>query len=62
MKEQLRSEGRRLTLVFPAEITQRANEYLALHQAELFAEARERAQRLGMFEKKPNRRRSIALV
>ena len=57
VKEQLRSEGRRLTLVFPAEITAKANEYLALHP-ELFAEARERAQRLGMFEKKPKRRRS----
>lgn len=57
VNEQLRSEGRRLTLVFSAEITRRANEYLALHP-ELFDEARERAQRLGMFEKPKRRRRS----
>lgn len=57
VKKQLRSEGRRLTLVFSAEITRRANEYLALHP-ELFDEARERAQRLGVFEKPKRRRRS----
>ncbi|MFY9838596.1 MAG: hypothetical protein WAK55_19405 [Xanthobacteraceae bacterium] len=42
VKEQLRNEGRRMTLVCPAEITAKANEYLTLHP-ELFDEARERA-------------------
>jgi hypothetical protein len=54
VKEQMRAEGRRMTLVLPAEITLKTNEYLALHP-ELFDEAREHAQRLGMYEK-PKRR------
>jgi hypothetical protein len=49
VKEQMRAEGRRLTLVLPAEINTKTNEYLALHQ-ELYDEAREKAHRLGMFE------------
>jgi hypothetical protein len=48
--EQLRAEGVRVTLVPPRVISEKANEYLALHQ-ELYDEARERAQRMGMFEK-----------
>jgi hypothetical protein len=55
--EQLRAEGVRVTLVPPRVISEKANEYLALHQ-ELYDEARERAARLGMFEK---RKRSSAL-
>jgi hypothetical protein len=49
-------QGRRLTLVFPAEITRRANEYLALHPA-LFDEARERALKMRLFDKPKRRRR-----
>ena len=56
VKQQMRDAGVRVTLVPPAEINANANEYLALHQ-ELYDEARERAHRLGMFEK-PKRRRS----
>ena len=61
VKEQLRNEGRRMTLVYPAEITAKANEYLALHP-ELYDEARERAHRLGMFEKPQRRRRNPAVL
>ena len=50
VKEKMRDEGRRLTLVYPAEITAKAAEYLSAHP-ELFVEARERARRMGMFEK-----------
>jgi hypothetical protein len=57
VREQMRAEGRRMTLVLPAEIKQQANAYLALHP-ELYDEARERAQCLGMFEKPKRRRRS----
>jgi hypothetical protein len=53
--EQFRAEGRRVTLIPPAEINAKTSEYLALH-SELYDEARQRAQRLGMFEK-PKRRR-----
>jgi hypothetical protein len=53
--EQLRSEGVRVTLVPPRVISEKANEYLALHQ-EVYDEARERAQRLQLFEKKRRRR------
>jgi hypothetical protein len=55
VQDELRSQGIRVSLVKPAEINAKANEYLALHQ-ELYDEARSRAQRLGMFEK-PKRRR-----
>ena len=54
VQEELRSEGVRVSLVKPAEISLRANEYLSQHP-ELFKEALERAQRLGLYEK-PNRR------
>jgi hypothetical protein len=40
----------RVTLVRPAEIAAKANEYLSTHP-ELYDEARERAVRMGMFEK-----------
>jgi hypothetical protein len=50
VQEQLRAEGVRVSLVKPAEISARANEYLSQHP-ELYREARERAQRLGMYEK-----------
>ena len=56
--EQLRSEGVRVSLVKPAEISVRANEYLSQHP-ELYREALERAQRLGLFEKR--RRKSGVL-
>jgi len=52
--EELRAQGVRVTLVKPAEISVRANEYLAKHP-ELYREAVIRAQRLGMYEK-PKRR------
>ena len=54
--EELRAQGVRVTLVKPAEIAAKAQVYLEAHQ-ELWAEARERALRLGMFEK-PRRRRA----
>jgi hypothetical protein len=52
--EQLRNEGVRVSLVKPAEVSARAQVYLANHP-ELYREALERAQRLGMYEK-PKRR------
>ena len=52
--EELRAQGVRVTLVKPAEISARAQVYLAKHP-ELYREALERAQRLGMYEK-PKRR------
>ena len=45
VKEQLRADGVRPTLVKPAEISARANEYLSQHP-ELWRDALERAQRL----------------
>jgi len=59
VQDELRSQGVRVSLVKPCEIAQRTNAYLALHP-ELFDEARERAQRLGMFEKPKRRRRSVS--
>jgi hypothetical protein len=50
VKEQMRADGRRMMLVPPAEINVKVAEHLALHQ-ELYVEARERAHRLGMFDK-----------
>lgn len=47
VKEEMRAQGIRLTLVFPATITEKANEYLSAHRERLFDEARERAKRLG---------------
>jgi hypothetical protein len=48
--EELRAQGVRVSLVKPAEIAEKAQVYLEAH-TELWAEARERAQRLGMYEK-----------
>jgi len=49
--EQLRADGVRVSLVKPAEVSARAQVYLADHP-ELYREALERAQRLGLFEKR----------
>jgi hypothetical protein len=49
--EQLRADGVRVSLVRPAEINARAQVYLQAHP-ELIDLARERAVRLGMFEKR----------
>jgi hypothetical protein len=53
--EQLRSEGVRVSLVPPRDISAKAQVYLADHP-ELYQQAVERARLLGMFEK-PKRRR-----
>jgi hypothetical protein len=50
VEAELRAKGVRTTLVKPTELTALANDYLARH-GELYIEARERAQRLGMYEK-----------
>ena len=55
VQEKLRSQGVRVSLVKPAEISAKAQVYLSQHP-ELYREALERAQRLGMYEK-PKRRR-----
>ena len=47
--EQLRAQGVRVTLVRPAEITERARVYLEQHP-ELYQLALERAQRMGYIE------------
>ena len=54
--EQLRSQGVRVSLVKPAEISAKAQVYLQSHP-ELYREALERAQRMGMYQKP--RRRSV---
>jgi hypothetical protein len=46
VKDEMRAQGVRVTLVFPATITAKAIEYLSAHP-ELFDEARERAKRMG---------------
>jgi NAD(P)-dependent dehydrogenase (short-subunit alcohol dehydrogenase family) len=56
VQEKLRADGVRVSLVLPRDIATKTNEYLALHP-ELYEEARERAVRMGMFEK-PKRRRT----
>jgi hypothetical protein len=56
VETELRAKGVRVTLVRPAEISAQANAYLAANP-QLYDEARERAARLGMYEK-PRRRRS----
>ena len=58
--EQLRSQGVRVSLVKPAEISAKAQVYLQSHP-ELYRAAVERAQRLGMYEK-PRRRRASRSV
>jgi hypothetical protein len=57
VQEQLRSQGVRVSLVKPAEISVRARVYLQSHP-ELYREALERAQRMGMYEKRRRRRAS----
>jgi short-subunit dehydrogenase len=47
--EELRAQGVRVSLVKPAEIAEKAQVYLEAH-TELWAEARARAQRLGLYE------------
>ena len=49
--EELRAQGVRVSLVKPAEISVKAQAYLQSHP-ELYREAKERAQRVGMFEKR----------
>jgi hypothetical protein len=56
--EELRAQGVRLSLVKPAEVSARAQAYLADHP-ELYREALERAQRLGLYEKR--RKRPLAM-
>jgi 2-iminoacetate synthase ThiH len=56
VEAELRAKGIRTTLVTPAEISAQANAYLAANP-QVYVEARERAARLGMYEK-PRRRRS----
>jgi hypothetical protein len=51
VQDELRSQGVRVSLVKPAEISARAQVYLADHP-ELYRQALERAQRMGMFEKR----------
>ena len=46
VKEQMRGEGIRMTLVPPREITERAQQYLAEHP-ELYQQALERAKQMG---------------
>ena len=53
--EQLRSQGVRVSLVKPAEISAKVRAYLQAHP-ELYQQALERAQRMGMYEK-PKRQR-----
>ena len=56
VQEELRAQGVRVTLVKPAEVSARAQVYLADHP-ELYRAALARAQRLGMYEKR--KRRSV---
>ena len=51
VQEELRCQGVRVSLVKPAEISVKAQAYLQSHP-ELYREAKERAQRVGMFEKR----------
>jgi len=51
VQEELRSQGVRVSLVKPSEISVKAQAYLQSHP-ELYREALERAQRLGMYEKR----------
>jgi hypothetical protein len=55
VQEQLRADGVRVTLVPPRVISEQAQRYLADHP-ELYREASERAQRMGLFERKPRRK------
>ena len=49
IKDQLRDQGVRLSLVPIREITEKAQQYLADHP-ELYQQARERARQMGMIE------------
>ena len=60
VQEELHNQGVRVSLVKPAEISAKAQVYLADHP-ELYREALERARRMGMYEK-PRRRRSQIMV
>ena len=57
VQDELRSQGVRVSLVKPSEISVRANEYLRQHP-ELYREALVRAQLIGCFEKPKRRRRA----
>jgi hypothetical protein len=59
VQEQLRADGVRVSLVKPAEISAKAQVYLAEHP-ELYREALERAQRMGMYERR-RRRNQLAM-
>ena len=52
VQEELRAAGVRVTLVRPAEITQRARVYLEQHP-ELYQQAFERAKQMGLIEPLP---------
>ena len=52
VQEELRAQGVRVTLVKPAEITQRARAYLEQHP-ELYEQALERAKRMGLIDPLP---------
>ena len=51
VQEELRADGVRVSLVKPAELSVKAQAYLQAHP-ELFDAAKERAARLGLFEKR----------
>jgi hypothetical protein len=61
VQEELRSQGVRVSLVKPAEISAKAQVYLADHP-ELYRQALERAQRLGMYEKPRRKRKSVVML
>jgi hypothetical protein len=61
VQEQLRADGVRVTLVPPREISAKAQVYLADHP-ELYREALERAQRMGMYEKRRRRLRPVMVT
>jgi len=61
VQEQLRADGVRVTLVRLAEISAKAQVYLADHP-ELYRQALERAQRLGMYEKPRRKRKSVVML
>ena len=52
VQEQLRAQGVRVSLVKPADISAKAQAFLADHP-ELYAEALERAQRMGLIKQHP---------
>jgi hypothetical protein len=56
--EELRGAGVRVTLITPAKISAMATEYLAKHP-ESFAEAHDKAQRFGMYDRPERRRKAV---